>query len=125
MNANRGFVGFRLKAAAVGVLAAISVAGPAGAVCYENIGCDNTNFFSKNYGYLVSPTDGPNCAFLYIMRNTIYKAHGYCFSTARAISVLGNAGCHISNQSAVPLSNIERDNIATIAKAEKAKSCPP
>ena len=59
-----------------------------------------------------------------MMRNRIYAHHGYCFKTARGISEIGNAGCDINNQAAVPLSNIERNNIAVIQKAESAKSCP-
>ena len=82
--------------------------------------------FSKHYGdYLGSIADGPNCGFLYMMRNRIYQQHGYCFSTARAISTLGNDGCSLKDQAAVPLSNIERANIATIQRAESIRRCPP
>ena len=114
----------RVVVIAAGALVATLAAAPALADCYDVVGCSDKNLFSKNYGYLSSPADGPSCDFLYMMRNRIYAQHGYCFSTARGISEIGNAGCHISNQSAVPLSNIERDNIATLEKAENAKSCP-
>jgi len=115
----------RATAAAVGVMAAISFATPSLADCYDVLGCDNSNYFSRNYSYLASPDDGPNCDFLYTMRNRIYQRHGYCFKTRRGITQLGNTGCFINNQSAVPLSNIERANIATIASAERAKACRP
>jgi hypothetical protein len=116
--------GSRAAAIAAGVLVAMTVAGPALADCYDVVGCTNKNLFSRNYSYLGSVSDGPSCDFLYMMRNRIYAQHGYCFTTARGVSEIGNAGCHITNQSAVPLSNIERDNIATLEKAENAKSCP-
>ncbi|HEX4196775.1 MAG TPA: YARHG domain-containing protein [Caulobacteraceae bacterium] len=109
---------------AAGVLAAAMAAGPALADCYDVVGCTDKNLFSKNYGYLSSRADGPSCDFLYMMRNRIYAQHGYCFRTPRGVSEIGNSGCYISNQAAVALSNIERDNIAVIQKAENAKSCP-
>ena len=114
------------NAAVIGLLAAVGIVTPALADCYDLVGCDNKDSFSKHYDdYLGSIADGPNCDFLYMMRNRIYQQHGYCFSTARAISALGNAGCTTNNQAAVPLSNIERANIATIQRAERAKNCAP
>jgi hypothetical protein len=114
----------RMAFIVAGVLAAAMAAAPALADCYDVVGCSDKNLFSKNFGYLSSRSDGPSCDFLYMMRNRIYAQHGYCFTTARGVSEIGNAGCHITSQSAVPLSNIERDNIATLEKAETAKSCP-
>ncbi|MFI4973853.1 MAG: YARHG domain-containing protein [Caulobacterales bacterium] len=117
--------GRRLRAVLIGVLAAIGLATPVLADCYDLLGCDNKDLFSRNYAYLASIRDGPTCDFLWVMRNRIYQQHGYCFATARGISEMGNAGCYIRNQSAVPLSNIERANIATIQRAERAKACTP
>jgi hypothetical protein len=116
--------GSRPGVIAAGALAAVMAAGPAMADCYDVVGCSDKNLFSKNYSYLGSVRDGPSCDFLYMMRNRIYAQHGYCFKTARGIAEIGNTGCSIANQAAVPLSNIERDNIATLVKAERAKSCP-
>jgi YARHG domain len=114
------------NAAAIGLLAAVGIVTPALADCYDLVGCDNKDLFSKHYDdYLGSIANGPNCDFLYMMRNRIYQQHGYCFSTARAISALGNADCTTKNQAAVPLSNIERANIATIQRAESIRRCPP
>jgi hypothetical protein len=107
---------------AAGAAAVAAIAAPVMADCYDLLGCTNSSNFAAHYSYLVS-SDGPTCDFLYVMRNQIYAEHGYCFKTARAISELGNDGCHIYNQSAVPLSNIERRNIATISRAERAKNC--
>jgi hypothetical protein len=117
--------GSSLKAAAIGLLLAVGIVTPALADCYDLLGCDDQDLFSKHYDdYLGSIADGPNCGFLYVMRNRIYQEHGYCFSTARAISTLGNDGCSIKNQAAVPLSSIERANIATIQRAESIRRCP-
>jgi YARHG domain len=125
MHAKSPLLGSRLTAVAIGVLTAVGIVTPALADCYDLVGCDNKDSFSKHYGdYLGSIADGPNCDFLYMMRNRIYQQHGYCFSTARAISALGNAGCTTKNQAAVPLSNIERANIATIQRAESIRRCP-
>ena len=99
-----------------------ALAGPVIADCYDVLGCTNQTEFSAHYAYLVSP-DGPTCDFLYQMRNRIYAEHGYCFSTARGIAEIGNKGCHITDVDKVPLSQIERDNAATILKAENARHC--
>ena len=125
MDANPRVLGSSLRAAALALFAAVGIATPTLADCYDLVGCDNKDLFSKHYGdYLGSIADGPNCDFLYMMRNRIYQQHGYCFSTERAISTLGNAGCSIRNQAAVPLSDIERANIATIQRAESIRRCP-
>jgi hypothetical protein len=115
----------RTHLVAIAAAAAVSFAAPAFAECYDVLGCTNQNLFSRNFGYLAAPEpNGPNCDFLYVMRNGIYKEHGYCFATARGQSEMGNDGCYIRSQAAVPLSAIERANIATIQRAERAKRCP-
>ena len=112
----------RFAIAAIAALAG-SLASPVLADCYDILGCSDRNAFAAHYGYLASP-DGPTCDFLFTMRNTIYAQHGYCFKTARAIRELGNSSCHIYDMAAVPLSQIERNNVATIQRAERAKRCP-
>ncbi len=112
----------RLSVAAVVALAA-SLASPVLADCYDILGCTDKDAFSAHYSYLVA-ADGPTCDFLYTMRNLIYSQHGYCFKTARAIQEIGNSGCRFQNMADVPLSRIERNNVATIQRAETAKRCP-
>jgi hypothetical protein len=112
----------RFGLAAIVVLAG-SLASPVLADCYDILGCTDKNAFSAHYSYLVA-ADGPTCDFLYVMRNQIYAQHGYCFKTARAIREIGNTDCSIQNMAAVPLSRIERNNVATIQRAEVAKRCP-
>jgi hypothetical protein len=112
------------SAAAAAAGLALSIATPVLADCYDLLGCTNHDLFSHHYNYLASVSSGPTCDFLYQMRNRIYAEHGYCFVTPRGISEIGNDGCHIHDQAAVPLSNIERSNVATIQRAERAKHCP-
>ena len=64
-----------------------------------------------------------SCGELWVERNSIYKANGYCFNTQRGISYFGNAGCQVDDVRAVPLSHANRARIAAIAAAERAKGC--
>ena len=123
MTNNSGRRGVRRLSVTALVALVASFASPVLADCYDLLGCTDKNAFSAHYSYLVA-ADGPTCDFLYVMRNSIYSQHGYCFKTARAIQALGNTGCRIRNMADVPLSQIERNNIATIARAETAKRCP-
>lgn len=91
---------------------------PALADCYDVFGCTDRDVFA--YRDLVS---GPNCEFLYQMRNRIYQENGYCFRTPRAIATFGNAGCRYRDEDAVPMNRIERANAATIKRAEAALGC--
>lgn len=94
------------------------MAGAARADCYDVFGCTDRNRF--NFEQLAN---GPNCDFLYEMRNRIYAQHHYCFKTARAIETLGNEGCRYDDVNRVPLSAIERANATTILQVEHAKGC--
>ena len=106
-----------VRIAAVAALVA-ATATPALADCYDVFGCSNRDVF--RYRDLVS---GPNCEFLWQMRNRIYQENGYCFKTARAIATLGNDGCRYTSEGALPMNRIERTNVDTIKKAEGALGC--
>lgn len=67
--------------------------------------------------------DAYDCQELYVMRNEIYKAGGYCFKTAKAISQFGNAGCQYDSLSDVPLSANQRQSIRGIKKSEARQTC--
>jgi hypothetical protein len=95
----------------------ICCCGPAFAICDPNVGCSDTERFSK------SELRGLSCENLWVIRNTIYQENGYCFKTQRAINYLGNDQCSISNMSAVPLSQIERFNIGQIVAVERQQGC--
>lgn len=63
------------------------------------------------------------CGRLWVERNAIYKAKGYCFKTQRAISYFGNAGCMYDYEEEVPLSRGERQRIGRIRAEERALGC--
>ena len=98
---------------------ALASATPALADCYDVFGCTNRDRFALN-----DLLSGPNCDFLYTMRNAIYAEHHYCFRTARGISTFGNQGCVSSNVNQLGMSSLELANAGTILQAEKAKGCP-
>jgi len=96
------------------------VAAPiAKADCYDVFGCTAQNAFRLN-----DLLDGPNCEFLYVMRNGIYAEHGYCFRTPRAISTFGADHCHVADVGQLGLNRLEQANAATILHAEHIKGCP-
>ncbi len=66
---------------------------------------------------------GDVCFRLWVARNTIYKANGYCFKTARAISYFGNAGCRFNYEGDVPMSRYDRQQIAQIQGQERNFGC--
>lgn len=91
---------------------------PARSACYD-AGCTDEDYLDEDD--LVSDAE---CDLLWEMRNQIYKDHGYCFRTERAISFFGNGGCHTRDASDLDLSEIEEANIATIQRVERIKRCP-
>jgi hypothetical protein len=113
----------KVRSAMFAVVASMALPTFAVADCYDLLGCSDKNDIAKHFGYLASIKSGPNCEFLWTMRNSIFAEHNYCFQTARARSAFGNENCHYNNLADVPLNRIERANVATIARAEKFKAC--
>lgn len=66
---------------------------------------------------------GADCAELWYERNAVYKAAGYCFKTARAISAFGNAGCLYDREGELPLSDVQRRRVAYLQSQERALGC--
>ncbi len=64
-----------------------------------------------------------SCQQLWVERNSYYKARGYCFKSARAISYFGNGGCFIKDEGRLQLSPAERARIAQIGHLERAYGC--
>jgi len=106
-------------AASAAALALLTLANSAMADCYDVFGCSDRDRFR-----LRNLTSGPNCDFLYTMRNSIYAQHQYCFHTPRAIATFGNQGCRYADVNLVPLNAIERANAGTILRAEQVLRCP-
>ncbi len=63
------------------------------------------------------------CEDLWEARNSIYKAYGYCFKTARAIRRFGNAGCQYDREGAIPFSRADRARINDIVRRERRLGC--
>lgn len=106
-----------MKKIAIAAVLALLSAGPSLAACYEDIGCTDSDAFSK------SDLRDFSCDALWEVRNTIYQENGYCFQTKKAINFFGNDGCYISDQGKVKMSKIERDNVARIVAVEKQFGC--
>ena len=66
---------------------------------------------------------GMTCDQLWVARNSIYKARGYCFKTDRAIQYFGNGGCIHQSESNVPFTQAERSLIAQYVAQERAQGC--
>ena len=64
-----------------------------------------------------------SCEALWVERNQIYKAGGYCFKTARAFQYFGNPNCRYRDEDDVPLSRSERERIAQILRIEQQMKC--
>lgn len=63
------------------------------------------------------------CEQLWVERNSIYKARGYCFKTQRAIAYFGNAGCVYDVEAMVPLMPGERARVNQIQAMERRNGC--
>lgn len=98
-------------------LAMLASTGAAMANCYEDLGCDDSQYFTR------SDMRHVQCKALWELRNAIYAQNGYCFQTQRGIDFFGNKGCWVTDQAAVSLNAYERENVATIRTAERAKGC--
>ncbi len=105
--------------AGLGTLMVLASVPSVHAECYDVFGCSDRTYFRLN-----DLMRGPNCEFLWQMRNSMYKERGYCFNTRRGIATFGNAGCQYDNVNEVPLNQFERANAATIQQAERALACP-
>jgi len=63
------------------------------------------------------------CQALWVERNSIYKAYGYCFKTDRARDYFGNRGCQYNYEGDIPLSGRDRARIARILAEERSYGC--
>jgi hypothetical protein len=64
-----------------------------------------------------------DCQQLWVERNSYYKELGYCFKTQTAIEYFGNGGCHIRNESEMPLTSSQRARINQIQNLERSRGC--
>ena len=69
------------------------------------------------------PVDALSCKQLWVKRNQIYKANGYCFKTSKARGYFGNAGCYIDDMNDVTLSKSEMNRVLTYKHWEEVNGC--
>jgi hypothetical protein len=102
---------------AMTALAAPAAAQSAMGFCVAGVGCQYERWREADLEQF-------SCNQLWTYRNLIYRANGYCFSTARAIRAFGNDGCRYDNLTGVPLTPVERANVATVQRVERLNACP-
>jgi len=67
--------------------------------------------------------DGLSCHDLWVMRNQVYKDHGYCFKTEKARTYFGNGGCYVDDEGDVQMSWKERKLVMKYKHWETMKGC--
>ena len=70
-----------------------------------------------------TPAHADICVDLWVQRNSIYKAYGYCFKSTTAINYFGNAGCLYDYEGDIPLSHADRSLVLAIKRREKSLGC--
>lgn len=93
---------------------------PAAAGCFEDLGrtgCTDEESFS------VAELRQLSCESLWLVRNSIYADHGYCFRTQAAIQAFGNEGCRATNAATLPLNRHEQTNVNRIVQVERESGC--
>lgn len=70
-------------------------------------------------------TEGSSCQDLWVARNSIYKAYGYCFKTKRAREYFGNGDCTSDDITEVSkrLGEPQQREIERIKALEAKKGC--
>jgi S1-C subfamily serine protease/peptidoglycan hydrolase-like protein with peptidoglycan-binding domain len=63
------------------------------------------------------------CPDLWTLRNSMFKAVGFCFQSERAINTFGNQGCQHSQPAKLDFSESQRTSLADIEAAERTKGC--
>jgi YARHG domain-containing protein len=103
---------------AVAALVSIVCVRTANAACYEDFGCTGKDHFS------IAKLEHLSCPSLGFLRNAIFAEHGYCFHKAEYRELFTNKNCRFEEGEDVPLTDMERDNVRAIRRAERANDCP-
>ena len=85
--------------------------------CYENVGCPDKDRITKEQARDLS------CQNLWLVRNTIYYQHGYCFQNERGRQTFSNSRCTTNSIASLPLNPIESANVALLESLERRKHC--
>ncbi len=100
------------------VLAAAPV--PASAGCFEDLGRTGCTYEES---FSVAELRRLSCDALWLVRNSIYADHAYCFRTQAAIQTFGNEGCRATNAANLPLNRHEQTNVNRIVQVEREMGC--
>jgi len=63
------------------------------------------------------------CQQLWHRKNALLKSKGLCFRDPQAIRVFGNVGCVTEDETRLPMTPADREQMARIVLAEKIKLC--
>jgi YARHG domain len=63
------------------------------------------------------------CDSLWYQRNQMFKRHGFCFGSPRAIHTFSNADCHVFDSSDVRFSSIETNRVNALLAQERLNNC--
>jgi YARHG domain len=85
--------------------------------CYENVGCPHKDRITDAQARDLS------CENLWLVRNTIYYQHGYCFLTERGRKAFSNGRCSSNSIADLELNPVEQANVATLRRIERRKGC--
>jgi len=85
--------------------------------CYENVGCPHKDRITEAQVRELS------CENLWLIRNTIYYQHGYCFQTDRGRRTFSNSRCTTNSIGDLQLNSVEVANIAVLESVERRKHC--
>ncbi len=95
-------------------------AAPASAGCFEDLGVTGCTYEES---FSVAEFRRLSCDALWLVRNSIYADHAYCFRTQAAIETFGNEGCRATNAATLPLNRHEQTNVNRIVQVEREKGC--
>jgi hypothetical protein len=101
---------------AVMAITSIFVAAPARAGCHL-IDCVEFTYVEE------SQLRQHTCEQLWLLRNSIFKEAGYCFSSDKARATFGNDSCSFDDERLVPLNDYQRRNIDLFKSVEKKRGC--
>lgn len=104
------------------LMLAIVLPHAARADCFDDLGrtgCPDQETFTR------SDLRRLSCENLWLVRNSIYNANGYCFRTPDGRAQFDNSDCYVEDAAQVKLNAHERENVARIKAVEQAKGCAP
>jgi hypothetical protein len=88
--------------------------------CFEDLGrtgCPDQETFPR------ADLERLSCESLWLVRNSIFAANGYCFRTDRGKAQFDNASCSVDDADQVKMNRHEHENVAAIRAVERDMGC--